>query len=73
MTINTFDDHLFLCGIPDDRGRQCEAGRKFVSIAPDGDVNRCGTHDAAGRELARGNILNGSFRPEARPQPCATS
>lgn len=44
-----------------------------MSVAPNGDVNRCGTHDAASRELARGNILNGSGRPEARPQPCATS
>lgn len=73
MTINMFDDHLFLGGIPDYRGRQCEAGRRFVSIAPNGDVHRCGTHDASGRELARGNILNGSFRPEAGPQTCATS
>lgn len=73
LTVNPFDDHRFLDGVPDYGGRSCEAGRKFVSLAPNGDVFRCSTRNAAGEILAQGNLLDGSFAPTAGPAPCDTA
>lgn len=72
ITVNPFDDHRFLDGLPVYRGRSCEAGRKFVSIAPNGDVFRCSSHNDDGETLAQGNILQGSFMPAPGPAPCDT-
>ncbi len=69
-SINMFSDHHFLEGIKDYRGRICSAGFKFVAIAPNGTVFRCGPSDVFGNLLLRNvrlldasKICNTSYCP----------
>ena len=66
-SINMFSDHHFLDGIEDYRGRMCSAGFKFVVIAPNGTVFRCGPPDVYG------NILFRNVRLLDAPKICDTS
>lgn len=49
------------------RGRTCEAGRRFVSLHPDGAVYRCGTDGYLG------NLLEGDFAAAGQAQTCDSS
>lgn len=69
-SINMFSDHQFLEGIKDYRGRMCSAGFKFVVIAPNGTIIRCGSSDVFGNLLLRNvrlldasKICNTSYCP----------
>ena len=56
-TINMFKDRDFvLNGLPDYRGKMCNAGYKFVRIRENGDIRRCGPADTLG------NIFTGEFQ-----------
>lgn len=66
-SINIFKDRLFLNGIKDYRGRMCSAGFKFVAIAPNGTVARCGYPDILG------NMLFRNVRLLDTPKVCNTS
>ena len=57
----------FLRGRPDYRGRLCTAGRDYVKIEANGQVERCGD----GPPL--GNLLERSLRLELGPTPCDRS
>lgn len=50
----------------DFRGRECDAGERFVAIHPDGNVFRCNVQDRLG------NLLRGDFRTQP-PRACDTS
>lgn len=60
-TIDPFHDDRVLHRIPTYAGRACEAGHKFVSISPAGDVYRCS------HKTRLGNLLDSTMalRPEA--------
>ena len=66
-SIDIFGDDAFVDGTPSYAGRSCEAGRRFVSIEPDGGVFRCSP------KTRLGNLLAGSFAPRPAPAPCDTS
>jgi hypothetical protein len=66
-TINPFEDDAFVTGFPGYAGRMCDAGRRFVRINPDGNVFRCS------RKTPLGSLLNGTFAPLKRREPCDTS
>ena len=66
-TINPFSDADFIMGVPSYIGRMCDAGRRFVSIRPNGSVQRCSS------KTKLGNLLDGTFAPRAAPAPCDTS
>jgi MoaA/NifB/PqqE/SkfB family radical SAM enzyme len=66
-TVDILHDDDFLFGIPAFTGLTCDAGYRFFSIAPNGDVNRCGPVERLG------NILDGTFYPRSQPAPCNTS
>jgi MoaA/NifB/PqqE/SkfB family radical SAM enzyme len=56
-TINMFKDRDFVSdGLPDYRGKMCNAGYKFVRIRENGDIRRCGPTDVLG------NIFAGEFQ-----------
>ncbi len=65
-TINLFSDDDVLEGEPDFRGQSCDAGRRFVRINPNGEVQRCSD------VLRLGNILDGTFVPLDAATPCDT-
>jgi len=62
-----FSDFRFIDNLPDFRGRLCNAGRKFVRIAPNGTVFRCNTSEV------QGNILFRDVQFFNAPEPCNTS
>ena len=64
-TINFFSDEDYLGGVPSFKGRECDAGYKFVSITPEGDVSLC-----RGPQL--GNILDGSLTLRDKSSACDT-
>jgi MoaA/NifB/PqqE/SkfB family radical SAM enzyme len=66
-SIDVFADDAFIDGTPAYAGRSCEAGRRFVSIEPDGEVFRCSP------KTGLGNLLAGTFAPLGGPAPCDTS
>jgi MoaA/NifB/PqqE/SkfB family radical SAM enzyme len=66
-SIDVFGDDAFVEGTPSYAGRSCEAGRRFVSIEPDGEVFRCSP------KTGLGNLLSGTFAPLPEPAPCDTS
>ena len=66
-SIDIFGDDAFVDGTPSYAGRSCEAGRRFVSIEPDGEVFRCSP------KTGLGNVLSGTFAPLRAPAPCDTS
>jgi len=66
-SIDIFGDDAFVEGTPSYTGRSCEAGRRFVSIEPDGGVFRCSPRTRLG------DILSGTFSPLSGPAACDTS
>jgi len=66
-TIDILHDDGFLGGVPTFTGMTCDAGYRFFSIAPNGDVHRCGPEERLG------NILDGTFYPRSQSAPCNTS
>lgn len=60
-------DRQFLIGIPDFKGVNCDAGRDFVRIRPNGDIQRCG-----GNALL-GNVFRSKLRLLDAPLPCNDS
>lgn len=66
-SINMFNDDQFLDGIPSFIGRQCDAGRRFVHLNANGDVDRCSS------KTGLGNLLAGTFVPRATKAPCDTA
>jgi hypothetical protein len=65
-SIDMFSDDRFVGGIPVYFNRSCEAGHRFVSMEPNGDVHRC----AVTKKLRLGNLLDGTFAPRAGAAPC---
>jgi MoaA/NifB/PqqE/SkfB family radical SAM enzyme len=63
-TVNPLIDRYFLHGTPDFTGVPCSAGRKIVTIAPDGNIYACGS---AGRI---GNIFLRRLKLYSTDQPC---
>jgi hypothetical protein len=63
-SIDMFRDDTYLDGVPRFTGVPCEAGHRFVSIRPNGNVFRCGP----GWFL--GNILRGTFALRSGAAPC---
>jgi len=65
-SINLSLDREFVSnGIPDYRGRLCQAGYKFVRIRENGDIRRCGPADVLG------NLLSGIFYWRGTPSVCS--
>lgn len=65
LTINIFKDHDFVNnGIPDYRGKLCDAGFRFVRIRENGDIRRCGKEDVIG------NIFTKEFHRRRGPSRC---
>lgn len=58
------DRDLVLNGVKDYRGRLCSAGRDFVRIRENGDVQRCGPSEILG------NIALGTLELKTEPTPC---
>ncbi len=54
----------FLRGLPNYRGRPCNAGMEYVKIEADGRVDRCGDG------VPLGNLLAGDVQFAAAPAPC---
>ncbi len=54
----------FLRGLPDYRGRPCNAGMEYVKIEADGRVDRCGDG------VPLGNLLDRTVRFATAPAPC---
>jgi len=65
-TINFFSDEDYLDGVPSFKGRECDAGHRFVAITPEGNVSLCG-----GPQL--GNMLDGSLRLRNKSSACNTT
>jgi len=65
-TIDPFHDDRVLHRVPTYVGRSCEAGHKFVSISPDGDVYRCS------QKSALGNLLDGTMALRTEAAKCDT-
>jgi len=65
-SIDILSDDAFLDGLPDYTGALCRAGERFVYIASNGDVFRCGGSDL------QGNLLEGTFAKRSHPAPCNT-
>lgn len=64
-TINPFlDRDLVLNGVQDHRGKLCAAGRNFVRIRENGDIQSCGSLDVIG------NVAQGTFQRRTGPSPC---
>lgn len=64
---DVWQDRLFIDGLPNYKGRMCNAGMKFVRMLPGGDVLRC-YHDAT----PMGNLMEGTLRLFDTPKPCPT-
>jgi MoaA/NifB/PqqE/SkfB family radical SAM enzyme len=65
-SIDLSGDETVLEGVPSFEGRTCSAGRRFVSVRPNGDVHRCS------QTLALGNLLAGSFERALKAERCDT-
>lgn len=63
-SIYMFNDDEYLDAEPSYSGVPCDAGYRFVSIRPNGDVLRCGP------VWNLGNILGGTFVRRSGPAPC---
>jgi len=63
-SLDMLHDDEYVDGLPDYKGRLCEAGRMFVELRANGDVFRCGRRDL------QGNLLDGSFVRRLHPEPC---
>jgi MoaA/NifB/PqqE/SkfB family radical SAM enzyme len=66
-SIDPFGDDALLGGVPSYAGRNCEAGRRFVAIKPDGAVMRCSD------QTPLGNLLQGTFARRLQATPCDTN
>jgi len=66
-TVNIFSDDMFIDGIPDYRGRMCNAGAKFVKITENGTVLRCGSTECYG------NIILSKIRLPEKAKVCDAS
>lgn len=65
-SIDMFQDDDLLYGEPSFTGQSCDAGHRFVTINPMGQVIRCSG------PTAYGNILAGTFKRARGPKPCNT-
>lgn len=65
-SIDMFRDDDLLYGEPSFTGQSCEAGHRFVTINPTGEVIRCSG------PTVYGNVLAGTFRRARGPKPCNT-
>ena len=63
-SIDVLNDDAFVDGLPIYTGLFCEAGNRFVYVASNGDVFRCGAKDF------QGNLLSGTFARTQGPSPC---
>jgi MoaA/NifB/PqqE/SkfB family radical SAM enzyme len=65
-SIDILNDDAFVDGLPAYTGSMCHAGERFVYIASNGEVLRCGGSDP------QGNLLAGTFVTRSHPAPCNT-
>jgi MoaA/NifB/PqqE/SkfB family radical SAM enzyme len=66
-SIDMLNDDRYVEGLQIYTGRLCRAGERFVQIAPNGEIFRCG-----GKE-PMGNLLEGTLRRRSGATPCASS